>query len=294
MFVEGYGGSMIQKIGRVHFIAAVLLVGLLCYVGICTYMWATQEQLIFQPTQVWQSNPARMGMTFKEFHIPSGNGAARGELDSWWIPVVHEGAATLLYMHGNDRNISSNLGHVQRLHDLGYNVLMIDYRGFGKSSGGTPNETKVYEDAEAAWQYLIKTGAVPPQKIFIYGHSLGGAIGIDLAVHHPEAAGLIVESTFTSMRAMGELRYGFLPVASLLHQRFDSLQKVSQLKIPLLIIHGTWDKEVPYEMSQQLYDAAHQPKSLTLIEGGGHGNSGVIGWVEYRDALNSFIGKYQH
>lgn len=292
--MESYGGSMRQKIGRVHFIAAILLVGLLFYVGICTYMWATQEQLIFQPTQVLQSNPERMGMTFKEFHIPSGNGEERGELDSWWIPALHEGAATLLYLHGNDRNISGNLGHVQRLHDLGYNVLMIDYRGFGKSSGGSPSETKVYEDAEAAWQYLIKVGAIRPQNIFIYGHSLGGAIGIDLAAHHPEAAGLIVESTFTSMRAMGELRYGFLPVGSLLRQRFDSLQKVPQLKIPLLIIHGTWDKEVPYEMSQQLYDAAPQPKTLTLIEGGGHGNSGVIGWVEYRDALNSFIEKYQH
>lgn len=285
---------MIQKTSRVHFITAALLVGLLPYIGICTYMWATQEQLIFEPTPVLQSNPERMGMAFKEFHIPSGTGKERGELDSWWIPAAHGGVVTLLYLHGNDHNISSNLAHVERLHDLGYNVLMSDYRGFGKSSGGSPNEAKVYEDAESAWRYLLKEGGIEPQKIFIYGHSLGGAIAIDLALQHPDAAGLIVESTFTSMRAMGELRYGYLPVASLLHQRFDSLRKVPQLKIPLLIIHGTWDKEVPYEMAQQLYDAAPQPKRLTLIQGGGHGNSGTIGWVEYRDALNNFIEKYQH
>ena len=285
---------MIQKTSRVYFIMAALLVGLLPYIGICTYMWATQEQFIFEPTPVLQSTPERMGMAFKEFHIPSGTGKERGELDSWWIPAAHGGVATLLYLHGNDHNISSNLAHVERLHDLGYNVLMSDYRGFGKSSGGSPNEAKVYEDAESAWRYLLKEGGIEPHKIFIYGHSLGGAIAIDLAIQHPDAAGLIVESTFTSMQAMGELRYGYLPVASLLHQRFDSLKKLPQLKIPLLIIHGTWDKQVPYEMAQQLYDAAPQPKTLTLIQGGGHGNSGVVGWVEYRDALNSFIEKYQH
>lgn len=285
---------MLARNGRGYPIIAVLLVFMLIYLSVCAYMWATQEQLIFEPTPVLQSNPERMGMRYQEFHIPSGTGEQRGELDSWWIPAAHGGMATLLYLHGNDRNISSNLSHMQRLHDLGYNVLMTDYRGFGRSSGGQPNEAKVYEDAEAAWQFLIKQGAIEPQQIYIYGHSLGGAIAIDLATRHADAAGLIVESTFTSMQAMGEIRYGYLPVSRLLHQRFDSLQKISKIKIPVLFIHGTWDKEVPYEMSQQLYAVAPQPKSLTLIEGGGHGNSGAIGWVEYRNALNSFINAHQH
>jgi len=285
---------MTLRINRKYVFTTALLVCLLAYVVVCTYMWATQEQIIFEPTRILQSNPERMGMPYQEFHIPSGTGGQHGELDSWWIPSAHGGVATLLYLHGNDRNISSNLTHVQRLHDLGYNVLMVDYRGFGKSSGGQPNEAKVYEDAESAWQYIIKERAIKPQKLFIYGHSLGGAIGIDLAIHHPDAAGLIVESTFTSMQAMGELRYGYLPVASLLHQRFDSLQKIPQLKIPVLFIHGTWDKEVPYEMSQKLYEVAPQPKALVLIQGGSHGNSGAIGWAEYRDAISNFIEKYQH
>ncbi|MGB8516801.1 MAG: alpha/beta fold hydrolase [Gallionella sp.] len=283
---------MMQVFRRSTLITVVLL-GMLGYLLLCTYMWATQEQQIFEPTPILQSNPERMGMEYKEFKIPSGSGEQRGELDSWWIPAAHSDSVTLLYLHGNDRNISSNLTHVQRLHDLGYNVLMVDYRGFGESTGGSPNEKKVYEDAESAWQFAIKEGKLKPNKIFIYGHSLGGAIGIDLAVHHPDAGGLIAESTFTSMQAMGELRYGYLPVASLLNQRFDSLQKIPQLKIPVLFIHGTWDKEVPYEMSQQLYAAAPPPKFITLIQGGSHNNSGAIGWVEYRDALSGFIEKYQ-
>lgn len=280
------------KFRRTSLITVVLL-ALLTYVAVCTYMWATQEQQIFEPTPILQSNPERMGMSYKEFHIPSGSAEQRGELDAWWIPAAQQNSVTLLYLHGNDHNIASNLTHIQRLHNLGYNVLMVDYRGFGKSSGGHPNETKVYEDAESAWQFAVKESGIKPKDIFIYGHSLGGAIAIDLAIHHPDAGGLIAESTFTSMQAMGELRYGFLPVATLLHQRFDSLKKITQLKIPVLFIHGTWDPEVPYEMSQQLYDAAPQPKSIKLILGGGHNNSGAIGWVEYRDALNDFVEKYQ-
>lgn len=278
----------------VRILFAILLASVLLYLGVCGYMWATQKELIFEPTPVLQSTPARMGLTYTELHFPSGAGAERGELDAWWVPAAHGDSPTLLYLHGNDRNISSNLSHVQRLHDLGYNVLLTDYRGFGKSTGGQPNEAKVYEDAESAWRYIIEQGHINPHKIFIYGHSLGGAIAIDLAVRHADAAGLIVESTFTSMQAMGELDYGYLPVSLLLNQRFDSLQKIGKLKLPILIIHGTWDRIVPVDMAKQLYAAAPQPKSLTLIEGGGHGNSGTIGWVEYRDALNSFIEKYQH
>jgi pimeloyl-ACP methyl ester carboxylesterase len=284
-----------SKTYRMRIIKSALLLMSLLYVSVCAYMWATQKQLIFQPTPVLQSTPDRIGLAYQELHISYGTGEERGELDAWWVPAAHgSGGSTLLYLHGNDHNISSNLSHVQRLHDLGYNVLLTDYRGFGKSSGGEPSEEKVYEDAEATWQYLLKQGGLKPQQIFIYGHSLGGAIAIDLATHHPDSAGVIVESTFTSMQAMGEERYGFLPVAWLLNQRFDSQQKLAQLKIPLLIIHGTWDKVVPVGMARQLYDVAHQPKALTLIEGGGHGNSGTIGWVEYRDALNNFIEKYQH
>lgn len=281
---------MISK-SRIRVVVSFLL---LLYVALCIYMWDRQQELIFEPTPTWLSTPARMGLDYQELHIPSGTGEERGELDAWWVPAAHGSEPTLLYLHGNDRNISSNLSHVQRLHDLGYNILLVDYRGFGKSTGGKPEELKLYEDAEAAWQYMLKQGGIKPQQAFIYGHSLGGAVAIDLATHHTEAAGVVVESTFTSMRAMGEELYPFLPVGLLLNQRFESLQKIARLKIPLLIIHGTWDKIVPVRMANELYAAAPQPKQLKLIEGGGHGNSGAIGWVEYRDALNDFVEKNRH
>lgn len=261
----------------------------LLYALACAYMWATQMEQVFEPTADWQTTPARMGMKYDALRIPVGAGADQSELDAWWVPSEQADAPTLVYFHGNYRNIGNNLEHTQRLHNLGYNVLLADYRGYGRSTGGKPSESKVFEDAETIWQYLIKQHGNQSGKTFIYGHSLGGAIAIDLAVRHPEAAGLITESTFTSMQAMGEKDYGFLPIGYLLNQRFTSLQKVPQLKIPVLFIHGTWDKKVPVEMGRQLYDAAPEPKKLVLIEGGEHNNSGAIGWVEYRDAVSAFV-----
>ena len=273
-------------------IGAVAIV--VVYAAACTYMWATQLDHVFEPELLLQTTPDRLGMKFEELRIPVGSGADQGELQAWWIPAGQPNAPTLLYLHGNYRNIGNNLEHTLRLHNLGFNVLLSDYRGYGKSSGGRPNEAKVYEDAEAAWQYLLKQRGVKPQQAFIYGHSLGGAIAIDLAMHHPEAAGLIIESSFTSMVEMGKLAYPFLPVDWLLDQRFDALKKISRLKIPVLLIHGTWDKRVPVKMAQQLYAAAPQPKTLTLIEGGEHNNSGAVGWTEYRDAVTAFVKQYAH
>jgi pimeloyl-ACP methyl ester carboxylesterase len=260
----------------------------LSYASACAYMWATQRQHIFEPSPLLQTTPARNGMRYEEVRIPSGG----GQLHGWWIPAVQSDAPALLYLHGNFRNISNNPAHTARLHSMGYNLLLVDYRGYGKSSGGEPGEEKMYEDAEAAWDYLIRQRGVPAQRAFIYGNSLGGAVGMELAMRHPEAAGLIAESTFTSMVDMARRDYAYLPVDWLVNQRFDSLAKVGRLKIPVLFIHGTWDAKVPYQMSQQLYDRAPQPKTLKLIEGGEHSNNSSVAWLEYREVLNEFVEKY--
>lgn len=283
-----------KKCNWMRGITRALGVLVLLYAAACAYMWATQAEHVFEPTPVFQTTPDRMGMKFEELRIPVGSGADKGELHGWWVPAGKANAPSFLYLHGNFRNIGNNLEHTQRLHNLGYNVLLVDYRGYGQSTGGKPSEAKAYEDAEAAWQYLLRQRGVKPQQAFIYGHSLGGAIAIDLAVHHPEAAGLITESTFTSMTDMGKLEYGYLPIDWLINQRFEALEKVSLLKIPVLFIHGTWDKKIPFRMAQQLHAAAPQPKTLMLIEGGEHNNTATIGWVEYRDAVAAFVNQYTH
>lgn len=281
-----------QAMRRVFALAVLTLI---VYAAVRVYnIWDTQRDSIFEPAAAIQTSPARLGVPFEALRIPSGSGAERGELHAWWIASEKNDAPTLLYLHGNARNISYNLENALRYRTLCCNLLLVDYRGYGKSGGGKPSEAKVYEDAESAWQYLVKQRGVKPQQLFIYGHSLGGAIAIDLALRHPEAAGLVAESTFTSMQAMGELKYPLLPTHLLLNQRFESLQKVPQLKVPVLFIHGTWDPKVPVGMAQQLYEAAPQPKTLTLIEGGEHSNNAAIGWIEYRDAVSAFVGQYAH
>jgi fermentation-respiration switch protein FrsA (DUF1100 family) len=121
-------------------------------------------------------------------------------------------------------------------------------------------------------------------------------VAIELATRHPEAAGLIVESTFTSILDMSKLKYygalRLLPVDVLLHQRFESLEKIRTLKIPVLLIHGTDDAKVPSTMTKRLHAAAPEPKELLLIQGGGHDNSGSIGLVEYREKLTAFVGDH--
>ncbi|MGC2457379.1 MAG: alpha/beta fold hydrolase [Gallionellaceae bacterium] len=275
--------------GRLGFLAAILL---LAYMGGCAYMWDTQKQHIYLPEKALQTTPDRDGMRYQEVRIQSGKGAEQGELFGWWIPGASKSAPALLYLHGNSRNVSLNVEHAARLHSMGYALLLVDYRGYGKSSGGEPDEKKIYEDAEAAWNYLVGQLRQPPQRTFIYGHSLGGAVAIDLAVRHPEAAGLITESTFTSMADMGKRDYPYLPVDLLLNQRFDSIDKVGKLKIPVLFIHGTWDSKAPWQMSRQLFDAAPQPKVLKLIQGGEHSNSGGIASVEYKEAVTAFVQQY--
>jgi hypothetical protein len=269
-----------------------LALALLAYLLVCGYFWAIQRSKMYEPSAAMQTTPDRLGMKYEHFTIPSGAGAARGELDSWWIPAEQADAPTLLYLHGNKDNISHLIGHTQRLHEAGYNLLLADYRGYGKSTGGAPDENKLYEDAEAAWNYLLQQRHLDPKRIFIYGYSLGGAVAIELAVRHPEAAGLIAEATFTSMRDMAEREYPWLPVDTLLHQRFDSIAKVWKLKIPVLFIHGTWDKRTPHQMSQQLYERAASPRTIKLIEGGEHTNSSTVALLEYRAALNEFTRRH--
>ena len=271
-----------------------LMLAVLAYAVTCTYMWATQRHYIFKPRPLLQTTPDRLGLKFEEVHIPSGSGAEHGDLCGWWLPADGADAPTMLYLHGNDKNISaaSDLERAVRLRGMGYNLLLVDYRGYGKSTGGEPSEAKVYEDAEASWSYLIKQRASDPKRTFIFGHSLGSAIAIELATHHPEAAGLIAESSFTSMTDMGKREYPYLPAEQLLNQRFDSIGKIHNLRIPLLLIHGTWDRLIPYQMSQRLFDSAPQPKFIKLIEGGEHGNDVIIAPLEYRAAVGEFVQRF--
>ena len=270
-----------------------ILLGILAaaYLATCVYMLVKQEDILFDPTPTPENAPATaMDRAFEQVFIPVGSGRDQGELHACWLAPADANAPTFLYLHGKTHNNSTYPEHAQRLYQLGYHVLMVDYRGFGKSrNGGKPSEPKLYEDAEAAWKYLAHVRGIQPEHIFIYGHSLGAAIAVELATHHPDAAGLVAESAFTSAPAIAREKYPCLPTGWLVRLRFNTLERVGSLKVPVLLIHGKLDDKVPFKMSQQLYAAAPEPKTLLLIEGGGHANSGAIGWVEYDTAVTTFV-----
>jgi pimeloyl-ACP methyl ester carboxylesterase len=174
------------------------------------------------------------------------------------------------------------------------NVFIIDYRGYGSSTGGPPREKLLYEDAERSWKYLVAERNIPPAHIAIYGHSLGGAVAIDLASKHPEAGALITEGTFTSIADLAD-RFSFaayLPVRLILTERFDSISKIGAIHLPTLILHGEADRMNPPLSARRLYDAAPGPKQLALIPGGGHEDSAEVNPTAYFAALNGFLSHY--
>ncbi|MDF5720687.1 MAG: alpha/beta fold hydrolase [Rhizonema sp. PD37] len=267
--------------------AAVALI----YSVICIFLFFEQSKFIFFPSSIIETTPSAFNLQYEEIWVPVCVGKGRVEhIHGWWIEASSPNAKVVLYLHGNGINIGANVERANRFHKLGFSVLLIDYRGYGRSEGGFPQETSVYQDAEAIWNYLIQLH-IPPNQIFIYGHSLGGAIAINLALEHPDAAGLIVESSFTSIRELITYRNNFwmFPVDLILIQRFESIKKVPNLKMPVLFIHGMADFIVPTNMSQSLYDLAHEPKKLLFVPGAGHNNVAELEPVKYQQVIQSFV-----
>lgn len=264
----------------------------IAYILLCLLALLWQNRLIFFPSPVIETTPADLGLVYEEVWLPVQTKTGKVEnLNGWWIPTTSSEARILLYLHGNGQNIGANVEYAQRFQQLGFSVLMIDYRGYGRSEGKFPTEDQVYQDAQAAWDYLVQQRGIPPQEIFVYGHSLGGAVAIDLAVSNSTMAGLIVEGSFTSIRDMADDRgnYGFLPLELILTQRFDSISKIKSLSIPLLLIHGTSDQIVPAAMSEVLFDAAHVPKQLLLVPGAGHNDVAMVAGDQYRQKIQQFV-----
>lgn len=274
----------------------------LVYVLACATIWKFQSRFIFYPVAELTESPAAYGLPFHDVTIPTHNGTLLG----WWMPASPV-APVILYLHGNGGNIGAYAGQASRLRNLGYSVLIFDYRGYGQSFGPFPSESRVYEDAESVWRWLTQASStlqpandsllantrqgIDPDQICIYGHSLGGAVAIELASHHPEAAALIVESSFTSALAMGHhLRiFRAFPLRALLDHRFDSFSKLSQISMPVLFLHGTRDLTVPCRMSRELFAAASDPKHLVMLSGASHTSCGETGPILYAKTIENFI-----
>jgi pimeloyl-ACP methyl ester carboxylesterase len=267
------------RLGRAAFFLAAVAIG-----G-CAYLSEKQGELIFRPSRDTFWGYKEGDYSFQDHWVTlSGD----QKLHAWFLPNADPSAPVALYLHGARWNLTGSVARIERWRKLGFSVLAVDYRGFGRSTQVAPTETFAYEDAEAAWDYLGKVAPGRPR--FIVGHSLGGAIATELARRHPEASGLVLEATFTSVRDMvDQSAWGFLPVGLILTQKFDTLSKIGEVKMPVMVAHGTRDSIVPVHMSERLYEAAPRPKKLVIVEGAGHHNLSGAGFDAYRAAIGELF-----
>jgi alpha-beta hydrolase superfamily lysophospholipase len=245
--------------------------------------WIFQASLLATPDDganidgiddVWIALPARVGTA---------------RLHALWLAGPTADSPVMLYLHGARRDVESSAFRIRRMRELGFAVLAIDYRGFGRSSDELPSEASVDEDARAGWAWIAAQH--PGRARYIFGHSLGGAIAVRLATEVDDAKGLIVEGTFTSIPAVFEtMKWGWLPITPLNTQRFDSADRIGRVKVPVLVVHGAADALIPPALGRALYERASLPKRFVLVEGGTHYSTNGIGQRQYRDALRELFG----
>ena len=257
--------------------------------GACATLDDFQRKVIFRPSKDSGRTPAEYQAKFEDVWLRAG--ASKGKLHAWWIPANPDtaNAPAALYLHGAGYGISANLPRIMKLRDAGFSVLAIDYRGFGLSDGELPSEETAYEDAQAAWAEL--TRRTPNRAHFIYGHSLGGAVAMELAQTSAakDAAGLMVESSFTSVLEMQQFTaYKWIPLGAVQTQYFDSLAKVAKLCMPTLFMHGSADYRIPVDIAKKLYAAAPEPKRWLLVQGARHVDIPTRYTSEWSAALDDF------
>ncbi len=254
------------------------------YAAIVALIWFFQDRLIYLPQMGREvvSTPIAFGAPYDDFTLATEDGE---KLNAWWVPVASPRGAVLL-LHGNAGNISHRIAYALMFRSLGYATLLVDYRGYGKSSG-TPSEAGTYRDADAAWRWLTVTRGIAERDIVVFGESLGGGVASQLAAGHAPRA-LVLASTFTSAVDLGAEIYPFLPVRLISRYRYPTLDRLPEVDAPVLIIHSPGDDIIPFAHGQRLYAAAREPKAFLEITGG-HNDGFVFKRQPWVDALGAFL-----
>lgn len=260
-----------------------ILIGLAIGYGvILLLMYLMQSQIMYHPQKEILATPSALGLHYEDVHFQSEDGT---DLHGWFVPT-DSSDVTVLYIHGNAGNISGRLETIQLLHDIGVNVFIFDYRGYGKS-GGQPTEKGVYSDAEAAWNYLSNYKEIASENIVVMGRSLGGSIAAWLAARkNPIAA--VIESTFISAAELGADLYPWLPVGLLLKHEYNTLENLEAIEAPLFMAHSQDDEVVPFIHGQTLFELVKEPKTFIELKGS-HASGFLEAGEKYRNALEVFL-----
>ncbi len=236
-------------------------VALASYVGLTLLMYFRQARYVYYPSRALSSTPATAGLAFSEVLVRTEDGET---IHGWFVPAENP-LATVLFCHGNAGNIWGRIDVIWMLHDMGLNVCLFDYRGYGKSTG-SPSEEGTYRDAEAVWTHLVTERGLAADQMVVWGESLGGAVAAWVAEHkHPGA--LVLESTFTSIPDLAARLYPLLPVRWLCRFQYPTLARLGAITCPVLIAHSPDDEMIPFAMGQKLFLAAREPKRFVTLRG---------------------------
>jgi pimeloyl-ACP methyl ester carboxylesterase len=276
-----------------NFLFPLVRIVVFAYLGLAIALYFGQSNLVFMPSQDVIETPATVGIKYEDIQLKTKDNV---NLAAWFIPAKDSnplGKAVILFCHGNGGNISHRVSYLPIFKELGLSTFLFDYRGYGRSEG-KPTEEGTYSDVEAAWQYLTQAKQIPPQKIIIYGESLGGAIASYLAEktaqERQNAAGLILASTFTSITDRAGELYPFLPIRLLSRFSYNSRDRLPNIKIPLLVIHSTEDEIIPFHHGDRNFQVANEPKELVKLRG--DHNGGFLDSLEtYRRGIDDFVKK---
>lgn len=264
--------STIRFLSTLFFIIALLNV----------YMFIMQPGMVFFPYKSLQQTPDQWGLEYEDVFVKSGN---QNRIHGWYLPAQGSNQS-LLFFHGNGGNISHRGDSLKIFNRLGLNVLIIDYQGYGKSEG-SPGEKKIYQDAQAAWTYLLEEKNFKPSEIVIFGRSLGGVVAARLASEVTPRA-LIIESTFSSVNDMAKRIFPVLSKIIYSRYKFDALESIKKNKAPLLLLHSRDDEIIPFELGEKIYQQASKPKIFVEMAGD-HNNGFILSQPGYEQALKNFL-----
>ena len=259
----------------------------LCYAAITLWVYLSQRRLLYYPTHTIAATPAEAGLHHEDIWLTNRLGT---RIHGWWLPH-NNSRFTLLFAHGNGGNISHRLESFRIFHDLGLSIFIYDYSGYGQSHG-EPTEAGMRADSRAAWDWLIREKKSAPQDILLFGRSLGGAVTAqlagELAQENVSPAGIIMESTFTSVPDMGALLYPWLPVRLLASYQYNSVANLKPVQAPILFAHSRDDQTVPYALGLKLHTGYQGPKSFLELQGS-HNDGFLTMGQAYATGLDQFI-----
>jgi fermentation-respiration switch protein FrsA (DUF1100 family) len=246
------------------------------------------DQLFVYHPHPWEDRDwARAsGLPLEDVAFSSADGT---KLFGWYVESTRA-SAVLLWCHGNAGNIIHRLENLRELYRIGLSVFLFDYRGYGRSQG-RPSEEGLHEDATAAYDYVTRQRRITPDRMVLFGRSLGAAVAGELAAHKP-ASSLILESCFPSIEAVAKYYYHGLPVHWLLGASFRLIDRLPHLSLPKLFVHGDRDSIIPLSLGEQAFHAAKAPKEFYLVKGADHNDLPFVGGRPYYAKLRDFISRH--